>query len=72
MHSAAGAKATVMKDRNNNFKADSKLTPKGRKVVDTRVSVCTDCRAGIFEHHEYLWTSRGLVHRGCDEIKNAS
>jgi hypothetical protein len=33
------------------------------KIVDTRISVCNMCNRGIFPHHEYLWTSRGLVHK---------
>lgn len=34
---------------------------------DRRMSVCTDCRYGIFEGHDYLWTNRGLVHTICNE-----
>jgi hypothetical protein len=49
---------------------------KGRKKTDNRVSVCTDCRAGIFIQQEYIWTRRGLVHTECelkeDETKDAS
>lgn len=39
---------------------------------DQRVSVCTDCKYGIFKFHEYVWTSRGLVHRECDEAQDAA
>jgi len=36
---------------------------------DKRVSVCTDCRAGIFDYQEYLWTRRGLVHAWCEDLR---
>ncbi len=37
--------------------------------VDKRVSVCTDCEKGIFTHHNYLWTGRGLVHQECEDSR---
>lgn len=37
------------------------------KQHDQRVSVCSDCRRGIFEFHEYIWTNRGLVHTECND-----
>lgn len=40
-----------------------------RGTEDHRISVCTDCRHGIFEGHEYMWTNRGLVHTTCNEEK---
>ena len=72
MHTKASSNASIAKDKSNNYRAGSRITLKGNKIVDKRVSVCTDCRSGIFEHHEYLWTSRGLVHKECDEVKNAT
>lgn len=44
-------------------------TIKKSKIEDQRVSVCSDCKAGIFKHHTYLWTRRGLVHEGCNDKK---
>lgn len=38
-------------------------------IVDQRVSTCTDCEKGIFTYHEYLWTSRGLVHKPCNDVR---
>ena len=35
--------------------------------ADQRVSTCTDCKYGIFTFHEYVWTSRGLVHTKCND-----
>jgi hypothetical protein len=42
-------------------------TTKGHKLKDQRVTVCTDCRKGIFEGTERVWTNRGLVHKECNE-----
>lgn len=42
-------------------------TIKKRFVQDNRVSVCTDCRWGIFTHSEYVWTRRGYVHITCEK-----
>ncbi|MFY3741596.1 MAG: hypothetical protein HMLIMOIP_002054 [Candidatus Nitrosomirales archaeon] len=46
------------------------VVKKDRKVVDKRVSVCTDCSRGIFADHDYIWTSRGLVHTSCNKRTN--
>ena len=43
------------------------------KIVDKRVSVCTDCRAGIFKGQEYYWAKgKGLVHTHCRSYATAS
>lgn len=39
-------------------------------VQDTRLTTCTDCRYGIFKHHDFVWTRRGLVHTKCAEGSN--
>jgi hypothetical protein len=39
------------------------------KFTDERVSVCIDCKKGIFKGTGYVWTSRGLVHNECEELK---
>lgn len=41
-------------------------------IQDKKLSVCTDCRYGIFQGQEYVWTNRGMVHKGCYEIKVAA
>jgi len=47
----------------------STFNKQNTKVADQRVSVCNVCNRGIFPHHEYSWTNRGLVHDWCvDEI----
>ncbi len=55
----------------------TRIPMRGRSIAaakgimkDLRISVCTDCERGIFIDHEYVWTSRGLVHTKCEEIKN--
>jgi hypothetical protein len=35
--------------------------------TDNRVSVCTDCRVGIFKRHRYIFTNRGYVHQECED-----
>lgn len=35
-------------------------------IIDNRVSVCTECRKGIFKSQEYKWTSTGYIHNGCE------
>jgi hypothetical protein len=51
--------------RNN--KPRTSFNSKDKKVIDNRVSVCTDCRRGIFTFQEHEWTSRGLVHGSCKD-----
>lgn len=43
-----------------------------RKVIDNRVTTCSECRRGIFQDQERVWSSTGLVHAGCDETKNTA
>jgi hypothetical protein len=52
-------------------RADGKVPPlansgKGITNADNRVSVCSDCRYGIFKSHTYHWTDHGLVHNDCN------
>lgn len=44
-------------------------TTRRESIQDARISVCTDCKWGIFPGHEYHWTSRGLVHNKCDDAR---
>lgn len=51
--------------------AEGAFAPKlnNRKTVeDTRLSVCSSCRCGIFKGQEYVWTSVGLIHTTCEEL----
>lgn len=34
---------------------------------DNRISVCTNCRAGIFKDHKYKWSTKGLIHIDCKD-----
>ena len=70
------AKATrggrISEDRTERIKSTPLINNRG-KAIDQRISVCTDCRKGIFNFHDYLWTKRGLCHRECDdEIKDVT
>lgn len=47
-----------------------KPSPKPSKDKDLRVSVCSECRYGIFTFHEFIWTDRGLVHTDCNTKRN--
>jgi hypothetical protein len=41
--------------------------------VDRRISVCSECKRGIFPQHEYYWVrGKGLTHKGCDETKEVT
>lgn len=45
-----------------------KISKKSDAFKDERISICTDCRYGIYpKRHKYMWTSRGLVHLSCEE-----
>jgi hypothetical protein len=52
--------------RTDKRKPPTVVSKKDTKNVDQRISVCSDCKRGIYPRHERLWTSRGLVHNPCD------
>jgi hypothetical protein len=52
--------------RGSQQEAVRKSTFNSKKIPsDLRISVCTDCKYGIFRGQEFNWTSRGLVHTLC-------
>jgi len=42
----------------------------GDKLVDQRVSICSNCNAGIFKGDAYIWSTAGLIHTRCDTRPN--
>jgi hypothetical protein len=73
---AALRKMRTSKEISNTPKPRPQLGSKGNPA-DQKLSVCTDCRYGIFKGTDYCWTSRGLVHTECedkrmDEIKTTT
>lgn len=51
----------------SNLETSALTVRRGDKLADQRISVCIDCRWGIFKHHEYIFTSRGYVHKSCED-----
>ncbi len=43
-----------------------------KETPDKRISVCTDCRYGIFVGQNTKWTGRGLVHTHCENLRVAN
>lgn len=53
----------------NKYKGYFKQTKQA--IKDNRLSVCTNCRSGIFVGHKYRWSEKGLIHIDCtDKVGN--